>query len=148
MTELGRIGVALSTDLLERFDELTTKRGYTNRSEAFRDLIRAELFRESAKSPTARVVGTITMVYDHHVRLLNDKLIQTQHDFQHLIITTLHVHLDHDHCLEVIVVRGKAAEIEGLANSLIGTKGVKHGQLTPNTRNAMQYYQTQLWCLR
>lgn len=130
MADLARIGVALSTDLLELFDDLTKKRGYSNRSEAFRDLIRAELFREASKSPSARVVGTITIVYDHHVRLLNEKLVDTQHQFHGIIVTTMHVHLDHDHCLEVIVVRGKAADIEALANALIGTKGVKHGQLT------------------
>jgi CopG family nickel-responsive transcriptional regulator len=130
MGELSRIGVAIDSELLERFDRLIAKRGYTNRSEAFRDLIRDELVEQTWESPEAQVVGSVTLVYDHHVRLLNEKLTDMQHEFHRSILSTLHVHLDHDNCLEVLVVRGKAAAVRKIADSLISTKGVKHGRLT------------------
>jgi CopG family nickel-responsive transcriptional regulator len=130
MSELSRIGVAIDSDLLDKFDRLIAQRGYTNRSEAFRDLIRDELVQKMAESPESNVVGTVTLVYDHHVRMLNDKLIDMQHDYHRAILSTLHVHLDHDKCLEVLVVRGKAAEVQKIAGALISTKGVKHGRLT------------------
>src|SRR5215813_10463487 len=133
MSELSRIGVAIDSDLLIQFDELIAKRGYTNRSEAFRDLIRDELVQKSWESPDSNVVGTVTLVYDHHVRMLNEKLTSIQHDHHHSILSTLHVHLDHDNCLEVLVVRGKSAEVRKVADVLISTKGVKHGRLTITT---------------
>jgi len=133
MGELSRIGVAIDSDLLERFDRLIGGRGYTNRSEAFRDLIRDELVRKHAEEPDAPVVGTVTLVYDHHQRLLGDKLTGIQHDSHHNILSTLHVHLDHDNCLEVIVVKGRSQDVQRIADSLISTKGVKHGRLTMTT---------------
>jgi CopG family nickel-responsive transcriptional regulator len=136
MGELSRIGVAIDSDLLDLFDRLIAKRGYTNRSEAFRDLIRDELVEQSWESPEAQVVGSITLVYDHHVRLLNEKLTDLQHEFHRSILSTLHVHLDHDNCLEVLVVRGKAATLRKIADALISTKGVKHGRLTITTSGA------------
>src|SRR5512147_1080995 len=104
MSELSRIGVAIDSELLQRFDDLIGQRGYTNRSEAFRDLIREELVQQAWESPDSQVVGTVTLVYDHHVRLLNEKLTDLQHDHHKSILSTLHVHLDHDNCLEVLVV--------------------------------------------
>jgi CopG family nickel-responsive transcriptional regulator len=136
MSELSRIGVAIDSDLLDQFDQLIAKRGYTNRSEAFRDLIRDELVQKSWESPESNVVGTVTLVYDHHVRMLNEKLTDMQHDFHQSILSTLHVHLDHDNCLEVLVVRGKSATVQKIADSLISTKGVKHGRLTLTTSGA------------
>jgi len=136
MSELSRIGVAIDSDLLEQFDQLIAKRGYTNRSEAFRDLIRDELVQKSWESPESNVVGTVTLVYDHHVRMLNEKLTDMQHEFHRSILSTLHVHLDHDNCLEVLVMRGKAAAVQKIADSLISTKGVKHGRLTLTTSGA------------
>ncbi|MCL6545201.1 MAG: nickel-responsive transcriptional regulator NikR [Bryobacteraceae bacterium] len=133
MSQLCRIGVAIDEDLLKKFDALIHKRGYTNRSEAFRDLIREELVENTWKTPESQVVGTLTLVYNHHVRQLTDKLTDMQHDFHTHILSTLHVHLDHDHCLEVLVLRGKAAVIQKLADALIATKGVKHGRLTMTT---------------
>ncbi len=133
MGELSRIGVAIDSDLLHKFDNLITRRGYTNRSEAFRDLIRDELVQKAWENPDRVVVGTVTLVYDHHVRLLNEKLTDLQHDFYHNILSTMHVHLDHDHCLEVLVVRGKASAVKKIADTLIATKGVKHGRLTITT---------------
>jgi CopG family nickel-responsive transcriptional regulator len=130
MSDLARIGVAIDSDLLDRFDALIERRGYSNRSEAFRDLIREALIGETAASATGEMVGTLTLVYDHHVRQLNDRLTEMQHDHHQEIVSTLHVHLDHHHCLEVLVLRGKAPEIQAIADRLIATKGVQHGRLT------------------
>jgi len=136
MSELSRIGVAIDSDLLKKFDRLIASRGYTNRSEAFRDLIRDELVQKSWESPDSQVVGTVTLVYNHHVRLLNEKLTDLQHSHFHHILSTLHVHLDHDNCLEVLVVRGKASAVKKIADALISTKGVKHGRLTITSTGA------------
>jgi CopG family transcriptional regulator, nickel-responsive regulator len=133
MSELSRIGVAINSALLAKFDELIANRGYTNRSEAFRDLIREELVQKTWESPESEVVGTVTLVYDHHVRMLNEKLTDMQHDHHEQILSTLHVHLDHDNCLEVLVVRGKAKHVQAIAEKLISTKGVKHGRLILTT---------------
>jgi CopG family nickel-responsive transcriptional regulator len=128
-SELSRIGVAIATDLLAKFDSLIENRGYTNRSEAFRDLIRAELVRETSSKPAGRVVGSLTVVYDHHVRLLEEKLTELQHTHTRLIVSLMHVHLDHDNCLELIALRGPSAEVRRFADSLASIKGVKHAQL-------------------
>jgi CopG family transcriptional regulator, nickel-responsive regulator len=136
MSGLSRIGVAIDTGLLEKFDGLIAERGYTNRSEAFRDLIRDELVRKDAESPESHVIGSVTLVYDHHVRLLQEKLTAIQHDHHHSILSALHVHLDHDNCLEVLVVRGRSAEVRKVADALISTKGVKHGRLVITTSGA------------
>jgi CopG family transcriptional regulator, nickel-responsive regulator len=131
MSDLSRIGVAIATDLLGKFDGLIRKRGYTNRSEAFRDLIRAELVREStAARPAGRVVGTVTLVYDHHVRMLEEKLTDLQHDLHKLILSNLHVHLDHDHCLEVIALSGPSADVRRFGEMIGSIKGVQHAQLS------------------
>ena len=132
MKELVRFGVSLDSDLLDNFDDLITRKGYTNRSEAIRDLIRDNLVGQEWNA-NEETVGTVTIVYDHHVRALTDKLTSIQHDYQHLIVSGMHVHLDHDHCLEVLVVRGKGSEIKQVADTLIGTKGVKHGKLATTT---------------
>src|SRR5580700_92263 len=136
MSELARIGVAIDSLLLRKFDELIEECGYTNRSEAFRDLIREELVRKSWESPDADVVGTVTLVYNHHVRMLSEKLTSMQHDHHKNILSTMHVHLDHDNCLEVLVVKGKAKNVQKIADGLISTKGVKHGRLTLTTSGA------------
>ena len=133
MSTLSRIGVAIDSDLLLKFDELIARRGYTNRSEAFRDLIRSELVQEVWETSEAVVFGTVTLIYDHHVRLLTEKLTELQHKFHSSILSSMHVHLDHDNCLEVILVKGKAPVVQKLANSLIATKGVKHGRFTATT---------------
>ena len=136
MSQLSRIGVAIDSALLKKFDKLIRRRGYTNRSEAFRDLIRDELIEKSWEAPNRPVVGTVTIVYDHHVRMLSEHLTDMQHDHHSNILSTLHVHLDHDNCLEVVVVRGKAATVKKIADQLISTKGVKHGKLTITTTGA------------
>lgn len=130
MGELARIGIAIDEDLLKRFDDLNERRGYTNRSEAFRDLIRDALIQESTVAAESPVVGALTMVYDHHVRMLSDRLTEIQHDHHEEIVSTLHVHLDHDHCLEVLVLRGKSSQVQKIADRLLSTKGVQHGRLT------------------
>lgn len=136
MSELARIGVAIDSDLLQKFDALIGDRGYTNRSEAFRDLIREELVRKSWNDGEADVVGTVTLVYDHHVRMLSEKLTDLQHDHHKNILSTVHVHLDHDNCLEVLIVKGKGKDVKKIAEALISTKGVKHGGLTVTTTGA------------
>ncbi|MBL8174766.1 MAG: nickel-responsive transcriptional regulator NikR [Bryobacterales bacterium] len=136
MGQLSRIGVAIDSDLLEKFDDLIAGKGYTNRSEAFRDLIREELVAKEAEKPEAMVVGTVTLVYDHHVRMLEEKLTEIQHEAFHNVLSTLHVHLDHDHCLEVLILKGKSEAVRRLAEVLISTKGVKHGRLTITTSGA------------
>ena len=133
MGQLSRIGVALDSELLAKFDAHINKRGYTNRSEAFRDLIRDELVEQAWEKSDTVVVGTCTLVYDHHVRMLSDRLTDIQHDHLHHVLSTLHVHLDHDNCLEVLVIKGKSSVVRKLADSLISTKGVKHGRLTLTT---------------
>ena len=130
MSDLQRIGVAIDGDLLGKFDDLISRRGYTNRSEAFRDLIRADLVNEVAQHPSSSIVGTVTLLYDHNVRLLSEKLTSLQHEHHSSILSSLHVHLDHDNCLEVVVLKGKSAEIRAIADLLIAAKGVKHGKLT------------------
>lgn len=129
MGVLSRIGIALDSDLLKRFDRSIEKRGYTNRSEAFRDLIRDRLVAERTAAPDATVVGTVTLIYDHHSSGITEKLTEVQHAHHDLVVSTSHAHLDHDSCLEVLIVHGKAARVEGFADLLIGLKGVQHGRL-------------------
>jgi CopG family nickel-responsive transcriptional regulator len=129
MDELIRIGVAIERDLLERFDAYIDEHRYPSRSEAFRDLIRAALERDPGPGDEAEVVGTVTMVYDHAARRLADRVTSLQHDHHHTVISSMHVHLDHEACLEVIVLRSRARSVRALADSLIAMKGVRHGQL-------------------
>ena len=130
MSTLARIGVALDSELLKQFDAYLERRKYGNRSEGFRDLIRDALIGEKTDDPSQPSVGTLTLVYDHHTRSLSEKLTAMQHDHAELVISTLHVHLDHHNCLEVLVLRGPAGSIRQLAEGIIATKGVQHGQLT------------------
>jgi CopG family nickel-responsive transcriptional regulator len=130
---LSRIGVAIDADLLARFDARIAAQGYGSRSEAFRDLIRGALIDDAAADDASEAVGAITLVYDHHERTLNARLTAVQHAFHHAMLSTLHVHLDHDHCLEVVVVRGRAGELRRIADALVSLKGVTHGSLTLTT---------------
>jgi len=136
MGQLSRIGVAIDSELLAKFDRLIHDRGYTNRSEAFRDLIRGELVGESWEQPDSIVMGTVTLVYDHHVRQLSDKLTSIQHDHHEHVVSAMHVHLDHNNCLEVLVVKGTAGAVKKFAGALMSTKGVKHSRLTLTTTGA------------
>jgi CopG family nickel-responsive transcriptional regulator len=133
MSETIRFGISINERLLERFDSLIEEKGYVNRSEAIRDLIRNALVEEAWSKEDEEAVGTVSLVYDHHTRDLADKLTEHQHSHHKEIVSSLHVHLDAHHCLEVVVLKGKAREIKRLAEELIGTKGVKHGKLMTTT---------------
>jgi CopG family nickel-responsive transcriptional regulator len=137
MGTLARIGVAIEANLLARFDRFIASQGYTNRSEAFRDLIRDRLVSDATEDANASVVGSVTLIYDHHSRLLPEKLSRLQHDYHDVIISTTHAHLDHDSCLEIVVVRGKCRRVRDLADLLIGTKGVQHGRLVMSSPHAL-----------
>ncbi len=129
---LKRFGISIGEKLLKRFDRLIKEQGYSNRSEAIRDLIRESLVkREWIKG--GEVVGAITMMYDHHKRELVDRLLDVQHSHHNLVISTQHIHLDRDNCLEIIAVRGKSKDIEKLYHSLRSQKGVKHTSFTLTT---------------
>ena len=129
MSEIVRFGVSLEKELLEKFDRLIKEKKYPNRSEAIRDLIRENLVKKEW-TEGKEVAGAITLVFDHHKRELVNTLTDIQHDFHQLIISSQHIHLDHDNCLEIIVVRGKPIEVRGLADKLKSTKGVKYGSLS------------------
>jgi CopG family nickel-responsive transcriptional regulator len=128
MGVLSRIGIALDSELLQRFDRSIRLRGYTNRSEAFRDLIRDRLVTEQTAAPDSTVVGTVTLIYDHHSHGITEKLTEVQHAHHELIVSTSHAHLDHDSCLEVLIVHGKSGQVERFADHIIGLKGVQHGR--------------------
>lgn len=133
MSELERFGVSMEDDLLSRFDSLIEERGYNSRSEAIRDLVRRELVAEEWADPQAEVIGTITIVYEHHEHELANVLTELQHNHHDSIVCSTHVHLDPHNCLEVIIVRGPSNRVKRIADSLISTRGVKHGQLVSTT---------------
>jgi CopG family transcriptional regulator, nickel-responsive regulator len=132
MKKTVRFAVSLDHHLLDDLDRVLVQKKYETRSEAIRDLIRDHLVAENWDKKK-EAVGTITIVYDHHIHDLTEKLTDIQHDFHKLILSTMHVHLDHDHCIEVLVVKGKGRDVRTVADSLISTKGVKHGKLTMTT---------------
>lgn len=135
MSNLVRFGVSLEKELLERFDEHIQEKKYTNRSEAIRDMIRDELVKKEWLEGK-EVTGSITLVYNHHKRELTNFLIDIQHDYHHIILSTQHIHLDEDNCLEIIVMKGKPKEIEELYGKLKSAKGVKHGGFSMTTTGA------------
>jgi CopG family nickel-responsive transcriptional regulator len=130
MADLTRITISLESSLLDAFDKQITGKGYENRSEAIRDLIRDQLIREEAKHKGGEQVAVVTMVYDHHARELASKLIDKQHHHHDLVVSTLHVHLGKRHCLEVSILRGPSSEVTHLGEELLATKGVLHGEIT------------------
>ena len=132
MSSLVRTGISLDSELLARFDRTIAKKGYGSRSEAIRDLVREH----SVASDVAQnriIVGTLTLVYDHHQPKLSERLIEAQHDYQGKVLATTHVHLDHRNCLEVIIVKGRGSEVQQLADRLLSLRGVKHGKLVVTT---------------
>jgi CopG family transcriptional regulator, nickel-responsive regulator len=131
MSNLIRFGISLEAELLESFDGLAAERGYSNRSEALRDLMRDALVqsRITAQPDKAEVIASLTLVYDHHARELTDRMAALQHDHHDLVISVLHVHISHDDCMEVLAMQGKAGEVRHLADALLSLKGVKHGKL-------------------
>jgi CopG family nickel-responsive transcriptional regulator len=132
MPELVRFSISLEKDLLESFDQLVDERGLSNRSEAVRDLIRQE-FVKKEWDEGKEVAGAVTLIYDHHQRDLVNKLMNMQHDYSEVILSSQHVHLDHHHCLEIVAVKGKASRVRMLAEQLKGAKGVAHGTLSMTT---------------
>jgi CopG family transcriptional regulator, nickel-responsive regulator len=132
MPKLTRTGVSLEKDLLNQFDQLITKRGYRNRSEAIRDLIRESLVSE-AIDKNRQVVATLSMIYDHHRPNLSDKLNEIQHHSHGNVMAATHVHLDEDNCLEVVIMKGRSEEVKHLADHMLAMRGVKHGKLVLTT---------------
>jgi len=128
-----RFSVSLPPSLLRQLDQMSGEKGYDNRSLAIADMIRSHLVEHRQKSGNADIAGTITLVYDHHKPHLQATLTAIQHDHHNVILSTVHVHLDHHNCLEVLLVRGKAAVIRKIADELVTAKGVKHGKLTVTT---------------
>lgn len=133
MKRVERFSVTIPRELLRALDRLVKQSKYKTRSEAIRDLIRARLVQVQWKSPRAEVVGIVSIVYDHHKREVTDKLVDLQHGFLQEIISVTHIHLDHDNCLEVIILRGKTSRVNQIANLLTSTVGVKHGGLLMST---------------
>ncbi|MGB9597028.1 MAG: nickel-responsive transcriptional regulator NikR [Candidatus Poribacteria bacterium] len=132
MSDLIRFGVSIGSELLQSFDTLIESKGYVNRSEAIRDLIRNYLV-EYEWEQDLETVGTVTIVYDHHTRELPELLTSIQHEYYKLIVSSIHVHIDEHNCMEVIIIRGKGSKIKEIADKLISTKEVKHGKLTMAT---------------
>ncbi|MHA7992830.1 nickel-responsive transcriptional regulator NikR [Collinsella sp. AF08-23] len=129
--ELARFSVTVPEDLLATFDEQISRRGdVANRSEAIRDLIRASLVRETTRTPEEQVIGSLTMIYDHHTGDLARRLDEVQHDYTDEIVSTMHVHLDHHNCLEILALKGIGARVYELADRLLGLRGVSHGEFT------------------
>ena len=135
---LKRFSVSLEEYLLAKFDEYIRQHRYSNRSEAVRDLIRKSLVKEEWES-NSQVVGVITLVYDHHRPQLQERVTELQHRFYHIITSSTHVHMDHDNCLEVTIAKGKAFEVQELAQGLIALKGVKDGNLTMSSTGGRLY---------
>ncbi len=129
MEKITRFGVSIEPELLKKFDNLIKKEGYINRSEAIRDIIRKNLITEKSKDPHVEAIGTLTMIYDHHTGNLTNRLLDIQHDHTNEILSTTHIHIDHNNCLEVLVLKGKTGNIQKLADTIKALKGIKHGEL-------------------
>jgi CopG family nickel-responsive transcriptional regulator len=130
---LVRFGVSMEKDLLEGFDALAHAKGYGSRSEAIRDMVRDLLIEQKLREENTDGVGTLTLVYNHHQRELEEKLTDYQHDHLESVVSTVHVHLSRHVCLEVLILRGKTSDIKKVAEGLIATKGVQHGKLVLTT---------------
>ena len=128
--DLMRFSVAMPEDLLVSFDRLVSRRGLAkNRSEVVRDLVRDALVEDECATPGVEVAGSLTIVFDHHANDLQEKLHAIQHEYFGNIVSSMHVHLDEHMCLEVIVLRGHTELVQGIANLILGTKGVQNGKL-------------------
>lgn len=138
MHNIVRFGVSIDEKLLDKFDALITEKGYVNRSEAIRDLIRSMLVNEDVSDPDAQSIGTLSLVYDHHSTDIADKLNEIQHHSYHNIVSTTHVHLDEHNCLEVLILKGKTSEVKAIADKLSSVKNVKNGQLTLTSTEKVQ----------
>jgi CopG family nickel-responsive transcriptional regulator len=135
MSTIERVGVSLDTPLLAEFDELIRQKGYSNRSEAIRDLIRAKLAEAALEDADAEGIGNVSLIYDHHASRLAEQLIELQHSHLLKVIASVHIHLDHHNCLEIIILKGRVGEIQKLADKMASLKGVKLGRLTLSSVN-------------
>ncbi len=133
MNKIIRFGVSIDEKLLDQFDKTIEAKGYVNRSEAIRDLIRAMMVREEVSDPKAEVIGTLTLIYSHEVREISERLNEVQHSNYRNIISTVHVHLDEHNCLEVLLLRGSSSVVRGIADRLLSIKNVRHGKLSITT---------------
>ena len=132
--DLMRFSVAMPEDLLIEFDKLVARRGLAkNRSEVVRDLVREALVEAECKMPGTQVMGTLTIVFEHHASDLQEKLDHIQHAYFGQVVSSMHVHLDEHNCLEVIILRGEASEVQAIADMIMGTKGVNQGKLVLTT---------------
>jgi CopG family nickel-responsive transcriptional regulator len=129
MNKITRFGVSIEPNLLKKFDGMIKKKGYTNRSEAIRDLIRTHIVQEKNADINQKGLGTLTIVYDHHSGPLTERLLDLQHQHYTQILTSTHIHMDHDNCLEVLILQGKIGDIQTLADNIKALKGIKHGEL-------------------
>lgn len=127
---LVRFGISMPQSLIEQYDRLIALQGYDNRSEAIRDLTRKALLTSSSMQPDETVAGTIVMVYDHHISDLPITLMELQHEYHHAIISTMHIHLNHQQCLEIVVVRGKVQKLRELQQRIQVLKGVGYAELS------------------
>ena len=130
---IERIGISLDPKLLAQFDRLIEREGYSNRSEAVRDLIRGKLIEQEWAAPEGETVATVLLVYEHETMELSQKLTRLEHEEYHWVVAGLHVHMDHENCLEIMVLRGPGRKIQKLGERLISTRGVKHGRFVPGT---------------
>ncbi len=129
MSEVVRFGVSIEKDLLEKYDKIISE-SYSNRSEAIRDLIRDRIVEEKKRSSDEEVIGSLTLLFNHHQRELTEKMLKIQHDYPDIFKSNLHMHVSHDFCLEVLIMQGRAHMLREAGNRLIGLKGVQHGKLT------------------
>ncbi len=130
MSDIIRFGVSIEQDLLENYDRLIAERGYATRSEALRDLIRDALIQRKIESDlSTQVLGSLTLVYDHHASNLLQEMAHVQHDFHEVVLSVMHIHVSHTDCMEILAVRGIVAEIVDLADKLLSLKGIKNGKL-------------------
>jgi CopG family nickel-responsive transcriptional regulator len=137
MSGMTRFGMSMEEDLLDKFERYMKRKGYSNRSEAIRDLIRDALVKDEWDGGEADSIGTVTIVYDHHSRELSSKLTHSQHQNIGQVVAAMHVHVDAHHCLEALILRGKGRDVKTLGDHIVGTKGVKHGQMSFTTLEAI-----------
>ncbi len=137
MDTMVRFGMSMEEELLDKFSAYMKKKGYSNRSEALRDLVREKLIQEDWEGGEAEAIGTVSIIYDHESRELSHKLVHIQHDKIGHVVAAMHVHVDRHHCLEALVLRGRGREVKKLADGLISTKGVKYGRTAFITINSI-----------
>ncbi len=135
MEKITRFGVSIEPDLLEKFDRMIKRKGYSNRSEAIRDFIRENIIKEKNADSNQKGLGTLTILYNHHSGPLIERLLELQHQHYAQILTSTHIHVDHDNCLEVLILQGRIGDIQTLADNIKALKGIKHGELVLTSKS-------------